>query len=65
MKLTDKQEALTGLLKILSQKDEELKLSYEMYRIISEETNDGIFKIDFEDGDRVSLMRTERSGLWG
>ena len=58
MKLTDKQEALTGLLKILSQKDEELKLSYEMYRIISEETNDGIFKIDFEDGDRVSLMRT-------
>lgn len=29
-----------------------------MYRIISEETNDGIFKIDFEDGDRVSLMRT-------
>lgn len=59
-KLQDKQDALTGLLKILSQKDEELKLSNEVYRIISEETNDGIFVIDFEKGKEVSFEKTKK-----
>lgn len=59
MKLTEKQEALTGLLKILSQKDDELRMSYEKYRIISEETNDGIFVIDFTDNQKVSFTKTK------
>jgi len=59
-KLRDKQDALTGLLKILSQKDEELKRSYEVYRIISEETNDGIFMIDFKKNKEVSFTNTKK-----
>jgi len=59
-KLLFKQESMEGILKILTKQSDEIKLNYEMYRIISEETNDGMMVIDFGNPDMFTAGKTRR-----
>ncbi len=54
-----KQESMEGLLQLLTKQSDEIRENYEIYRIISEETNDGMITIDFEN-KKVSAIQTKK-----
>lgn len=58
-KLLFKQESVEGMLRLLTSQADELRTNYEIYRIISEETNDGTIRVDIHKG-RMIATKTKR-----
>lgn len=54
-----KQESMEGLLQLLTKQSDEIRMNYEIYRIISEETNDGMITVDFENR-RITALQTKK-----
>lgn len=51
-----KQESMEGLLQLLTKQSDEIRTNYEVYRIISEETNDGMVTVDFENNKLIAIQ---------
>jgi len=54
-----KQESMQGLLQLLTKQSDELRTNYEIYRIISEETNDGMITVDYEN-QKIIAFQTKK-----
>lgn len=58
-KLLFKQESMEGLLQLLTKQSDEIRTNYEIYRIISEETNDGTITVDYEN-QTITAIQTKK-----
>lgn len=54
-----KQESMEGLMQLLTKQSDEIRTNYEIYRIISEETNDGMITVDIEN-NRIAAIQTKK-----
>ncbi len=54
-----KQESMEGMLQLLTRQADELRTNYEIYKIISEETNDGMIQLDYRT-QRLTAIQTKK-----